>query len=62
MTDSILEAINSSIQAYISALTGRLFPSISRRLGHGSTQEQIELSARATMAVSAIFWTIKAAL
>jgi len=29
MTDCILEAINSSIQAYISALTGRLCPSIS---------------------------------
>src|SRR5262249_256821 len=32
MTDCILEAINSSIQAYISALTGRLCPSISRPL------------------------------
>jgi hypothetical protein len=32
MTDCILEAINSSIQAYISALTGRLSPSISRPL------------------------------
>src|SRR5215813_12600324 len=29
MTDCILEAINSSTQAYISALTGRLSPSIS---------------------------------
>jgi hypothetical protein len=29
MTDYILEAINSSIQAYISALTGRQFASIS---------------------------------
>src|SRR5262249_47154993 len=29
MTDCILEAINSSIQAYINALTGRLCPSIS---------------------------------
>ena len=29
MTDCILEAINSSIQVYISALTGRLCPSIS---------------------------------
>ena len=29
MTDCILEAINSSTQAYISALTGRLCPSIS---------------------------------
>jgi len=28
MTDCILEAINSSIQAHISALTGRLRPSI----------------------------------
>ena len=32
MTDCILEAINSSIQAYINALTGRLCPSISRPL------------------------------
>jgi hypothetical protein len=40
MTDCILEVINSSTQAYISALTGRLFPYISRRLGHGSTQER----------------------
>jgi len=32
MTDCILEAINSSIQAYINALTGRLCPSISRLL------------------------------
>jgi hypothetical protein len=30
MTDCILEAINSSMQAYIIALTGRLCPSISR--------------------------------
>jgi len=29
MTDFILEAINSSIQSYISALTGRLCPSTS---------------------------------
>src|SRR5215813_1318961 len=29
MTDCILEAVNSSIQAYITALTGRLGPSIS---------------------------------
>src|SRR5262245_45019036 len=28
MTDCILEAINSSIQAYITALTGRLGPSL----------------------------------
>src|SRR5262249_1599151 len=38
MTDCILEAINSSRQASISGLTGRQCPSISRRLGHGSTQ------------------------
>jgi len=41
MTDCILEVINSSMQAYISALTGRLCPSISRRLGHGSAQERL---------------------
>src|SRR5215472_11447814 len=40
MTDCILEAINSSRQAFISGLTGRLCSSISRRLGHGSTQQQ----------------------
>ena len=30
MTDCILEAINSNMQAYISALTGRQCPSISQ--------------------------------
>jgi len=64
MTDCILEVINSSTQAYIRALTGRQSPSISWRLGHGSTTQErllIELSARATRAVSAIFWTTGAA-
>src|SRR6516164_9547886 len=41
MTDCILEAINSSRQAFISGLTGRLCSSISRRLGHGSTPERL---------------------
>jgi putative tryptophan/tyrosine transport system substrate-binding protein len=36
---SFIEAINSSTQACRSALTGRQCPSISRRLGHRSTQE-----------------------
>ena len=40
MTDCILEVINSSTQAYTSPLTGRLCPSILRRLGHGSTQQR----------------------
>jgi len=36
MTDCILEAINSSRQAFISALTGRLCPSIIRPSDDGS--------------------------
>jgi hypothetical protein len=56
MTDCILEAINSSGQAFTSGLTGRLFPSISRRLGHGShAGAASRLSARATMAVRCYF-------
>jgi hypothetical protein len=66
MTDCILEvmldAIHSFRHASIIGLTGRLCPSISRRLGHGSLGLWIELSARATMAVSAISWITEAAL
>jgi hypothetical protein len=56
--EAILEAINPFIQAFISGLTGRLFPYFSRRPGHGPPGGGlIELSARATMAASAVFWT-----
>jgi len=65
MTDCILEAINSSRQAFISGLTGRLFPLISRRLGHGSSQGAASRSKyhpSEVGKVSAIFWTTEAAL
>ena len=46
MTDCILEAINSTMQANMSALTGRLCPSISRPQGGGKRRAELRFHGR----------------
>src|SRR5215831_16738639 len=66
MTDCILEAVNSSIQAYITALTGRLGPSISHyRLSGLLRPHRVErlrpMRGRLAIILSVNAWSVVAA-